>query len=140
MNKNFLRFFGFILIFTFLVIGSARVAQAEVSFSINIGSSPRMIMIPDTDVYFVEGVDYDVFFYGGYWWYPRGGYWYRAREYNGPWGRVRRNYVPAHLFRVPRNYREVYRNERPINYGQWRKQYRDHGDRGGYEGHGRGRH
>jgi hypothetical protein len=79
-------------------------------------------MMTHYGVYFVPGVNYDVFFYNGYWWSPRGARWYRAKQYKGPWGVVQINHVPRNLFKVPKNYREVYKKQKPINYGQWKKQ------------------
>ena len=131
----------FVLIFAFLVIGFAGTSQAEINVNINIGpppivvaEPPAVVMMPRMGIYFVPGISFDVFFYNGYWWSPRGDRWYRASQYNGPWGIVQRSYVPGPLFRVPKNYRSVYKNERPINYGQWKKQYQ-----GGNQGRGRKR-
>ncbi len=61
-------------------------------------------MIPQSQVYFVPDPQIDVFFYGGYWWSPRGENWYRARAYNGPWGVVERNRVPRAVIYVPQDY------------------------------------
>ncbi|MDD5593996.1 MAG: hypothetical protein PHG97_04605 [Candidatus Margulisbacteria bacterium] len=136
MNKSFFGPLGFILIFTFLVIGSA--VRAEVNVNINIGpppivvsEPPAVVMMPQSGIYFVPGYSFDVFFYNGYWWSPRGDRWYRAGQYNGPWGVVQRNYVPAPLFGVPKNYRAVYKNERPINYKQWKNNYGQSKKQGG---------
>lgn len=128
MNKSIYSLFGFVLISSFLIIGSTGAAQAELNVNINIGpppitvsEPPHVVMIPKFGVYFVPGVSYDVFFYNGYWWSPRGDRWYKARQYKGPWGVVQRKHVPGNLFKVPKNYREVYKKEKPINYGQWKK-------------------
>ena len=122
MNKILYGLFGSVIVFALLVIGVAGTAQAEVNVNISIGQPREMVMMP-TGIYFVQDSNVDVFFYNGYWWYPRGGSWYRAGQYNGPWVVVQRNYVPAYLFRVPKNYRAVYKNERRINYGQWKINY-----------------
>jgi len=85
-------------------------------------SAPSAIVImPESGIYFVPGISYDVFFYDGYWWSPRGDRWYRSAQYKGPWGVVHSKSVPAHLFEVPKNYRKVYEKEQHINYGQWKK-------------------
>ncbi|MCX5748759.1 MAG: hypothetical protein NTZ10_00725 [Candidatus Saganbacteria bacterium] len=147
MKKSLCGLFGFVLVFAFMVIGSMGTVQAEVNVNINIGpppivvsEPPQVVMMPQYGIYFVPGISYDVFFYNGYWWSPRGNSWYRARQYNGPWGVVQRNYVPGYLFKVPKNYREVYKKERPINYGQWKKQSQNNGDRNdqGRSNEGRG--
>jgi hypothetical protein len=137
MNKQIYNFFGVSVLYTFLAIGSSGTAQAEVNFNINFGpppvvlsAPPHVILMPRLGVYFVPDSGSDVFFYNGFWWSPRGDRWYRAKQYNGSWSVVLRNDVPRHLYSVPKNYRDVYKKERPINYGQWKKQNRDHEDNG----------
>ena len=144
MKGTFLNRFLAIALLTLLI---AAPAAAEVSLSINIGPPivvappAAMVMVPGTGVYFAPGLDVDIFFYGGYWWSPRGDRWYRATGYDGPWRMVRRSSVPRVVYRVPRDYRHVYAGERHIPYGQWKKgggqrmhEGREHG-----RGHGRDR-
>lgn len=121
-------FYG-LLILLYLVVVIVGTVQAEINVNLNIGpppivvsAPPEVVMMPESGVYFVPDVNYDVFFYNGYWWSPRGDRWYRASRYNGPWGVIQRSYVPVHLVKVPKNYRVVYQKERHINYGQWQKQ------------------
>jgi len=109
-------------------IGFSKPARAEVSVNINIGpppivvaEPPALVMIPQTQVYFVPDPHIDVFFYGGYWWSPRGDRWYRSRAYNGPWGVIERGRVPRSVVYMPRDYRARYQRERHIPYGQWKK-------------------
>ncbi|MFA6431326.1 MAG: hypothetical protein WCV91_02950 [Candidatus Margulisiibacteriota bacterium] len=129
MKKRFYGFLGYVFVFAVLAVGLAGSAQAEISVNINIGPPPIVVAAPvevvmmPTGIYFVPGISFDVFFYNGYWWSPRGDRWYRSGQYNGPWGVIQRNYVPAYLFKVPKNYREVYKNIHPMNYGQWKKHY-----------------
>jgi hypothetical protein len=110
-------------------IGFSKPARAEVSVNINIGpppivvaEPPGLVMIPQTQVYFVPDPHIDVFFYGGYWWSPRGDRWYRSRAYNGPWGVIERGRVPRSVVYMPRDYRARYQRERHIPYGQWKKE------------------
>lgn len=117
------------------------IAGVDVGVNINLGpppivvaAPPAVVLVPRTQVYFVPGVEFDVFFHSGYWWSPRGDRWYRAREYNGPWRVVERRYIPAPVLRVPRDYRSVYGRERHIPYGQWKKEHGRHGG-GGYREH-----
>ena len=124
-----------VLLSLFLAFGATTEARAGVRVNVNIGpppivvaEPPEVVLIPGSQVYFVPQPDIDIFFYNGYWWSPRGDRWYRARAYNGPWGVVERRFVPAPVFRVPRNYRARYERERPIPYGQWKKEFR-HGER-----------
>lgn len=109
-------------------IGFSEPARAEVSVSINLGpppivvsAPPAVVMIPQSQVHFVPDPGIDVFFYGGYWWSPRGERWYRARAYNGPWGVIERHRVPRAVIYVPRDYRARYERERHVPYGQWKK-------------------
>lgn len=115
-------------------------ASAEVNVNVNLGpppvavsEPPEVVMVPGSSVYFVPTVDYDLFYYNGFWWSPRGARWYRAREYSGPWRVVPRRIVPPPVFRVPRDYRRVYVRERHIPYGQWKREGRGH-DRGRHGG------
>ena len=111
-------------------IGFSGPARAEVSVSINLGpppivvaEPPGVVLIPQSQVYFVPDPQIDVFFYGGYWWSPRGDRWYRARAYNGPWGVIERSRVPRAVIYVPRDYRARYERERHFPYGQWKKEH-----------------
>lgn len=117
------------------VEGSA--ADVSVGIGINIGpppivvaAPPAVVLMPSIGVYFVPGLEFDVFFYNGYWWSPRGGVWYRAKGYNGPWGVVNKRYVPGPVVRVPGDYRAKFGKERHIPYGEWKGK----GGRGGKGG------
>ena len=139
-----------------LTLGGTQGARADVRVNINLGpppivvaEPPGVVLIPGSQVFFVPEPEIDIFFYNGYWWSPRGPRWYRARAYNGPWVIIERRYVPGPVYRVPRNYRSVYERERPIPYGQWKKEFRHREredrrewreeDRGHREERGRGR-
>ena len=105
-------------------------ARVDVGVSVNIGpppivvaEPPEVVLVPRTQVYFVPSLEFDVFFYNGYWWSPRGERWYRARAYNGPWRIVERRFVPGPVFRVPRDYRSIYMRERHIPYREWRERH-----------------
>jgi len=106
-------------------------ARAEVSVGVNINlgpppivvsAPPAVVMIPGSQVHFVPDPQIDVFFYGGYWWSPRGEQWYRARAYEGPWGVIEPRRVPPAVVYMPRDYRTRYERERPVPYGQWKKE------------------
>ena len=118
-------------------------ARAEVSVNINLGpppivvaEPPEVVVIPQSQVYYVPDPTIDVFFYGGYWWSPRGDRWYRARAYNGPWGVIERHRVPRAVYYMPRDYRTRYERERRVPYGQWKKE-RSHWDRENRKAHKR---
>jgi len=110
-------------------MGFSGPARAEVSLIINLGpppivvsAPPAVVMIPGSQVHFVPDPNIDVFFYGGYWWSPRGQQWYRAKAYNGPWGMIEQRRVPPAVVYMPRDYRTRYERERPVPYGQWKKE------------------
>jgi hypothetical protein len=113
-------------------IGFSEPARAGVNVNINLGppqivvaEPPEVVLVPRSRVYFSPDPHVDVFFYGGYWWSPRGERWFRSRAYNGPWGVVERRRVPREVIVVPRDYRARFERERRIPYGQWKKEHRE---------------
>ncbi len=138
-----------LLLGALLACGVEKEARAEVSVGVNINlgpppivvpEPPELILVPRTQVYFVPGVDFEVFFYNGWWWSPRGERWYRSRLYNGPWHTVERRIVPGPVIRVPRDYRSVYVRERHIPYREWRERHLRREHREMMERHERQRH
>jgi hypothetical protein len=112
-------------------MGFSGPARAEVNVDIHLGpppivvaEPPALVVVPNSQVYFVPDPQIDVFFYGGYWWSPRGERWYRSRAYNGPWGVIERGRVPRAVVYMPRDYRTRYERGRHVPYGHWK---RDHG-------------
>ena len=112
------------------VLAVPGLARAEVSVNINIGpppivvaEPPAVVAIPQTRVWFAPDPHVEVFFYGGYWWSPRGPQWYRSRAYNGPWVVIETYRVPKAVIYVPRDYRARYAHERHHPYGQWKKEH-----------------
>ncbi len=69
---------------------------------------PEMVALPDTDVYVVPDSDQDIYFYGGWWWRPWGGRWYRSLNYDSGWEFY--NGVPGWYGGVYPHWRENYRN------------------------------
>lgn len=62
---------------------------------------PEVILVPSTRVYYVPGLEFDLFRYGRYWYINRGGWWYRARSYRGPFVYLEYGNVPSPIIRVP---------------------------------------
>jgi len=139
-----------------LICGAASKAMAGVNVGINVNlgpppivaaEPPEVVLMPNSRLYFVPGLDFDVFFYNGFWWSPRGNHWYRSQVYNGPWRIVERRFVPGPVIHVPRDYRRVYIHERHIPYREWRErpgrgghhEIRERGERR-EEFHDRGEH
>ena len=99
-----------------LSLATAGLAQAGVSADINLhvggrpapvvlfDREPDVLLVPNTRVYAVSGLDYDLFRYGQYWYINDGGYWYRARNYRGPFGAIRFEGVPRQIVVVPGRY------------------------------------
>lgn len=108
-------------------------AQAEVNLNIGINlpttgvvvsSSPDVVVISGTYVYFVPDAREDVFFYHGYWYRPHNGGWYRSTEYNRDWVVVSFNSVPPPVRAVPPGFRRVPPGHEKIPYGQLKKNWK----------------
>lgn len=86
---------------------------------------PVMVVLPDTDVYVVPDWDQDIYFYGGWWWRPWGGRWYRSLYYDSGWEFY--HGVPRWYGGVHPRWRDNYRNH---TWGGQRWDYRSvpHGD------------
>jgi hypothetical protein len=124
-----------LLLGALLILGRPGTATAGVNVGINVNlgpppivvaEPPEVVLVPRSQVYFVPGLEFDVFFSNGYWWSPRGDRWYRSRAYNGPWRTIERRYVPRAVIGVPHDYRRAYNRERHIPYGQWKKERMRH--------------
>ncbi len=131
MRKNIYGVLILAVLFCSLFAFAGTKAEAQVQVNINIGpppivvsEPPGVILVPRSRVYFVPEWEFDIFFYNGYWWSPRGDVWYRAKAHKGPWRIVERRYVPAPVYRIPKDYRIVYEKEKHIPYGQWKKQFK----------------
>lgn len=46
---------------------------------------PRVIFIPDYDVYILDDDRFEVYKYKGKWYWFNGGVWYIADDFDGPW-------------------------------------------------------
>lgn len=160
MRKIIYGLFVLITVTGFLLTsGWVQEAKAGSHISINIPlpppppflfpSPPKVIIVPRSEVVIAHHPEVDIFFYGDYWWSPRGDHWYRSRNYNGPWNAVSLRHVPAHVRGVPRDYRRVYDKEPRYpyeNHERWmkqrneekreRKEWREHRKE---KRHGRGR-
>lgn len=143
-------------------------ARSEINVNIGINVPPAIVVktppsvavIPGTYVYFAPDINDEVFFYGGWWWRPYNGRWYRAVEFGDPWVVIEIGRVPGVLLRVPRDYRNLPPGHHKIPYGQMKKNWRQwekerkwekaaakkhkreemHEHKGEHKGHGKGRH
>jgi len=86
-------FFGMIFLALVVLTPISAMADVDVKIGINIPlpppiifpAPPEVVVIPETYVYAVPDVDADIFFYGGWWWRPWEGRWYRSRYYDSGW-------------------------------------------------------
>lgn len=111
MKKSFVK----ILLLTLAVFAPVS-AVAGVSVHVNIPlpppiifpAPPELVVIPETDVYVAPDVQDDIFFYGGWWWRPWEGRWYRSHYVDRGWAHYRG--VPSFHKRIPPSWRDDYRN------------------------------
>ena len=110
MKKSVLK----MLLLTLVIMAPAS-AMAGVSVHVNIPlppplvfpAPPALVVIPQTDVYVIPDVNDDIFFYGGWWWRPWQGRWYRARYVDRGWTHYRG--VPSFHRIIPPHWRNDYR-------------------------------
>jgi hypothetical protein len=144
-----------------IAAGSARRSDAGVSADINLhlghpspvvvfDREPDVVLVPNTRVYYVSGQPYDLFRYRDYWYIDDGGYWYRARNYRGPFVSVNFDFVPRSIVYVPARFhrhpmhpwggppgqeRRGWERDRGWDRGD-RRDHGDRDDRGRGHGHG----
>lgn len=100
------------------LILAPQIARAEINVQVGIPLPPAIVIttdldlipIPLTDAYAAPDVDVEIYFWGGWWWRPWQGRWYRSRHYNSGWAYYNR--VPAFYPRVHPRWREAYRERR----------------------------
>jgi hypothetical protein len=69
-------------------------------------AQPPLFLYPqDLGFYVAVGVPFGLFYIDNYYYAPRGGVWYVAPHYNGPWHHVRPGHLPPGL--VKHRYRDV---------------------------------
>lgn len=112
MKKLFL---GTVLLTLIMLIPIPTMARVSVNVGISLPpivfpGPPHLVVIPETNVYAVPDVDADIFFYGGWWWRPWNGRWYRSRHYDSGWGHYRGR--PSFYRSVPSGWRNDYRENR----------------------------
>jgi len=99
-------------------------AAASVDVQISVGqryngatlafqSAPRVVLVPQTKVYYVQDRDVDLYRYGSYWYFVEDGYWYRSSSWQGPFVHLRSGSVPRTVVTVPVKYRRHWKNGPP---------------------------
>jgi hypothetical protein len=109
MKKLLLGTLLFALVF---VLPMPTMARVDVNVGISLPpivftAPPALIVLPGTYIYVVPDYDEDIFFYGGWWWRPWQGRWYRSHYYNRGWNYYRN--VPSFYFDVDPGWRGYYR-------------------------------
>lgn len=121
-----------ILFLTFVIFAPAG-ALAGVSVHVDIPlpppiifpAPPHVVVIPETHVYAVPDIPEDIFFYGGWWWRPWQGRWYRSRYYDRGWVHYPR--PPVFHRHVPPGWRNYYKEHRWKEY-PWQYRHIPHQD------------
>lgn len=84
--------------------GAGRALPAPPPPTVELKKEPEVILIPQSRVYYVPDLKYDLFRYGRYWYINNEGNWYRARSYRGPFKNVGFSRVPRSIAQVPARY------------------------------------
>jgi hypothetical protein len=134
---------GFAFAIALATVATPALAGVSADINLHVGDPPApvvvfdrepdVVLVPNTRVYCVGGLDYDLFRYGQYWYINNGGYWYRARNYRGPFGEIRYESVPRPIMFVPARYHRHPMHPLGGPPGQMKKQqavYRDASDDG----------
>ena len=125
----------------FSVLAGSHSASAEVRVNASITSGhsaiyfanePDVVIVPGSRVYYYEAPSYDVYRYGNTWWVDRGGVWYRAASYRGPFVRASFERVPRQIVVVPVEY---HRHDNGLHRG-WEKDHHEGGDHHNHGKHG----
>ena len=115
----------YVLIALLVVLGSVSPVAAQVSvgiglpgvsIGINLPVFPELVVVPQYPVYYAPSGDVNLFFYDGLYWAYQRDNWYASSWYNGPWGLVGPEGVPAFILRIPVRY---YRHP-PAAWAGWR--------------------
>ena len=77
------------------------IAVPGARIGINIPAYPDLVPVPGYPVYYAPQLDFNLFFYDGYYWLFTGEDWYSSTWYNGPWYLVPPEQVPDFILRIP---------------------------------------
>ena len=80
------------------------IGHPSVSIGVSVPVYPELVVVPNYPVYYAPRLRANYFFYDGMYWVYEGDTWYASTWYNGPWGVVHRDVVPAFVLRVPVRY------------------------------------
>ena len=131
MNRVFV---GFGLAGCFFATAFVGPARAGVDVHLNIGvpappavvfeREPEVVIVPRTRVYYVpQAAEYDMYRLGPYWYINQEGYWYRARNFRGPFTVIQYGRVPRAIVGVPSGFRRHPLHPRGGPPGQLKKRW-----------------
>lgn len=86
---------------------SVGISTPSVSFGLNIGAPPPLVVVPGYPVYHAPSVPANYFVYGGYYYLFHDGIWFYSAQYNGPWTSLVIHQVPRPILTVPVRYYKV---------------------------------
>jgi len=76
--------------------------------SITLAAPPPLVVVPSAPtVQYVPSGPHNLFVFGGRYYSFHNGHWFHAGHYNGPWGHIKREKVPAAVIGVPVTYYRV---------------------------------
>jgi hypothetical protein len=96
---------------------SVGIGLPGVNIGINLPSFPELVRVQGYPAYYAPRLDANFFFYDGLYWVYQRDHWYASSWYNGPWGLVAPEIVPAFVLRIPVRY---YRHP-PANWSRFRR-------------------
>jgi len=135
MNMRKLSLFAALCILATSLVAAtpAHAQQVHANVLLNPGGShiyfdnePNVVLVPGTRVYYSPYGSDDVYRYRNSWYVNRGGTWYRASSYRGPYMYVRQGRVPYQIMSVPPDWRDQYRR----NHGRDNDKDRDNNQNG----------
>ncbi len=89
--------------------------------AVEFSAPPELVPIPGRYVYYDPDVNFDLFFYQGWWYRPYNGRWFRSDDYRGSWHHVRE--IPPALVDLPSDYRSVPSGYYRVPYGEVRNNW-----------------
>ena len=140
------------LLFIALPFAASAAHGTYLGFQITIGNAPppprvvyetepRMAHVRDSRVWALdEDPGYDMFSYGSYYYINDSGYWYRSRDYRGPYIVIDARMVPRALHDVPPehwHHRPYYAAPERRQQGRDYRNHRDWDRDGNHRGRGR---